>query len=167
MLTSDNQWKWILASGKVWEWDKDNKPTRMVGIHIDIDYRVRVEEQLKQALVKAEESDRLKSSFLANMSHEIRTPMNGIIGFLDLMDTDDMTKEERKEYMSIIRNSSNQLLNIVNDIVDISKIEAGQVTIRNTAVDLPKLFDDLGMQYRPALGDKKLSLELECSLEEG
>jgi PAS domain S-box-containing protein len=166
MLTSDDQWKWILASGKVWEWDKDNNPTRMVGIHIDIDYRVRIEEQLKQALVKAEESDRLKSAFLANMSHEIRTPMNGIIGFLDLMDTDEMPREERKEYMSIIRSSSNQLLNIVNDIVDISKIEAGQVTIRNSPVDLPKLFEDLRMQYRPALDDKKLSLELECFLED-
>ena len=57
MLTADNQWKWILASGKVWEWGEDNKPIRMVGIHIDIDYRVRIEEQLKQALLKAEESD--------------------------------------------------------------------------------------------------------------
>ncbi len=160
MLTSEHQWKWILASGKVWEWDKDNNPTRMVGIHVDIDYRVRIEEQLKQALVKAEESDRLKSAFLANMSHEIRTPMNGIIGFLDLMEDEDMLKDQRQEYMSIIRNSSNQLLDIVNDIVDISKIEAGQVTIRETSFDLAKLFEDIQMQYRPALEGRGIVLKV-------
>jgi PAS domain S-box-containing protein len=164
MRTSENQWKWILASGKVWEWDSDNKPVRMVGIHIDIDYRVRIEEQLKQALIKAEESDRLKSAFLANMSHEIRTPMNGIIGFLDLLEGETVSPEQRNEYMNIIRSSSIQLLNIVNDIVDISKIESGQITIRETAFDLDQLLDEIRIQYQPALEEKHLYFNLECSI---
>lgn len=166
MLTSDNSWKWILASGKVWEWDKGNNPVRMVGIHVDIDYRVRIEEQLKQALMKAEESDRLKSAFLANMSHEIRTPMNGIIGFLELLNSDNLSLQQRSEYMNIIRSSSIQLLNIVNDIVDISKIESGQITIHETFFDLQHLLDEMEKQYKPGLEEKNLYFNIYCSLEE-
>ncbi len=166
MLTSDNKWKWILASGKVWEWDKENNPVRMVGIHVDIDYRVRIEEQLKQALLKAEESDRLKSAFLANMSHEIRTPMNGIIGFLELLASDNLAPQQRTEYMNIIRSSSIQLLNIVNDIVDISKIESGQISIHETFFDIVHLLERLEKQYKPGLEEKDLYFNIYCSLEE-
>ncbi len=166
MLTSENQWKWILASGKVWERDKDNNPVRMVGIHVDIDYRVRIEEQLKQALLKAEESDRLKSAFLANMSHEIRTPMNGIIGFLDLLESDNISVQHRNEYMNIIRSNSVQLLNIVNDIVDISKIESGLITVHKTWFDLLPLLDEIEMQYKPGIEQKHLYLKTDCRLEE-
>jgi two-component system CheB/CheR fusion protein len=86
--------------------------------------------QLSKAKEKAEESDRLKSAFLANMSHEIRTPMNGIIGFADLINEPDIDNEKRKSYSEIIKNSCFQLLNIVNDIIDISKIETGQIEIK-------------------------------------
>ena len=165
MKTADGGWKWIPTSGKVWEWDEDRNPTRMVGIHIDIDYRVRTEEQLKQALLKAEESDRLKSAFLANMSHEIRTPMNGIIGFLDLLENENMPPAQRRDYMSIIRNSSNQLLEIVNDIVDISKIEAGQVNIRPSSFDIVDMINDIRVQYLPVVKDKNLWFKTDISFE--
>ncbi len=166
MLTSEKQWKWILASGKVWEWDEDHKPVRMVGIHVDIDYRIRIEEQLKQALIKAEEGDRLKSAFLANMSHEIRTPMNGIIGFLDLLENDSISVQQRNEYMNIIRSSSIQLLNIVNDIVDISKIESGLITIHETSFDIKQLLGEIEMQYKPGLEEKNLYFKMNCTLDE-
>lgn len=166
MLTSEKQWKWVLASGKVWEWDEDNKPVRMVGIHVDIDYRIRIEEQLKQALLKAEEGDRLKSAFLANMSHEIRTPMNGIIGFLDLLENDSISVQQRNEYMNIIRSSSIQLLNIVNDIVDISKIESGLITIHETSFDIKQLLGEIEMQYKPGLEEKNLYFKMNCTLDE-
>lgn len=92
----------------------------------DITERMILISDLNKAKIKAEESDRLKSAFLANMSHEIRTPMNGILGFTDLL-KDEVTNEEKHEYLEIIENSCNQLLLILNDIMEISKIEAGIV----------------------------------------
>jgi len=150
MRTANNDWKWILAAGKVSEW-KDDKPRRMVGIHTDIDYRVRMEDKLKEAIYKAEESDRLKTAFLANMSHEIRTPMNGIIGFMDLMISPESTEKQRKEYSEIIKNNSRQLLDIVNDIMDMSKIEAGQVEIIESVVNIKGLLKRVNTQFSNAL----------------
>ncbi len=89
--------------------------------------RVKNIEKLKKAKEKAEESDRLKSAFLANMSHEIRTPMNGILGFTELLDDPDFSGEEKNKFINNIRKSGERLLNTVNDIIDISKIETGQV----------------------------------------
>jgi signal transduction histidine kinase len=77
----------------------------------------------------AEESDQLKSAFLANMSHEIRTPMNGILGFAELLNEPDLAGEQQKFYISIIEKSGKRLLNIINDIISISKIESGQVEV--------------------------------------
>ncbi len=99
------------------------------GIYRNITDRIQYESNLKLSKEKAEESDRLKSAFLANMSHEIRTPMNAILGFSELLKNEYITKEERDEYINIIRNKGNELLLIINDIIDISKIEAGDVRI--------------------------------------
>ncbi len=90
------------------------------------------EKELEYSKKKAEESDKLKSAFLANMSHEIRTPMNAIIGFSDLLDDDDLNSEKRTEYLNYIRNGGNTLLNIINDIIDISKIEVNKLEIKKT-----------------------------------
>lgn len=78
---------------------------------------------------KAEESDRLKSAFLSNMSHEIRTPMNSIIGFSELLEDDELDNNSKRRYIDLIQNNSDKLLNIIDDIIDISKIEANQVII--------------------------------------
>jgi len=150
MKTADNDWRWVLAAGKVCEWSGD-KPRRMVGIHTDIDYRIKMEDRLKEAIHRAEESDRLKTAFLANMSHEIRTPMNGIIGFMDLMVSPETTDNQRNEYADIIRNSSRQLLNIVNDIMDMSKIEAGQVEIVESVINIENLVEEVSAQFSNSL----------------
>jgi PAS domain S-box-containing protein len=113
---------------------------------------------LKKALVKAQESDRLKSAFLANMSHEIRTPMNGIIGFSELFLNSEISEKDRKEYAKIVINSSKQLLSIVNDILDISKIEAGAVQLSYNSVNINKLLDSLYAFYNPIAQQKNLLL---------
>lgn len=103
----------------------------------DISRRKLAEKELLEAKDQAEESDRLKSAFLANMSHEIRTPMNGILGFANLLKTPNLSGQEQQEYIDIIEKSGARMLNIINDIVDISKIEAGLMKIEmiNTNVN--------------------------------
>lgn len=101
-----------------------------LGIAHNIENQKRYEHELKLAKEKAEESDRLKSAFLANMTHEIRTPMNGILGFAKLLEDEDLTPEEKNEYLDIINSSGNHLLALINDIIDISRIEAGQMSIK-------------------------------------
>ncbi|MDZ7796784.1 MAG: histidine kinase dimerization/phospho-acceptor domain-containing protein [Candidatus Marinimicrobia bacterium] len=91
----------------------------------DITKKRETERQLKAAKEKAEKSDRLKSVFLANMSHEIRTPMNAIMGFSDMLINDGMSKEKQQDYLRIIQDSGRRLLQIINDILDISKLETG------------------------------------------
>lgn len=110
--------------------------------------------------VKAEESDNLKSAFLANMSHEIRTPMNAIIGFSEFLLQPGTSKTERDKYVHIIQESSQQLLSIISDIVDISKIEAGQISVELGLVDINKLMNELLLTYKKVNGAKSLKLFL-------
>ena len=126
------------------------------------------EQNLIKAKEKAEESDRLKSAFLANMSHEIRTPMNGILGFTSLLKEPQLEGEEMTEYISIIEKSGKRMLETINDIIDISKIEAGQVEVVNNEISVNKLLNDqynffvneaakkgLRLNYYPSLPDNE------------
>jgi len=136
-----------------------------IGIFID---RVKTMQELKEAKEKAEESDRLKSAFLANMSHEIRTPMNGILGFTELLKEPHLTGEKMDEYIKIIEKSGQRMLNTINDIIDISKIEAGQVQVIKTEVLVNQILEEqhnffyreaqskgLELIYAPTLPDEE------------
>ena len=112
--------------------------------------RKKLEEDLKKAKEEAEDAANMKAAFLANMSHEIRTPMNGILGFTDLLKNPDLSMEKRINYVDIISKSSNHLLNMINDIIDISKIDAGHINIFNEEcklnfclLDIYKFFDQM------------------------
>jgi signal transduction histidine kinase/CheY-like chemotaxis protein len=107
----------------------DGKPERFVFMHENITARKKAEDELIKAKERAEESDQLKSAFLANMSHEIRTPMNGILGFAELLKEPELTGEQQQEYIRIIEKSGVRLLKLINDIIDISKIEAGLMRV--------------------------------------
>jgi PAS domain S-box-containing protein len=127
----------------------------------DISDRKKAEQELIFSKEKAEESDRLKSAFLANMSHEIRTPMNGIIGFAELLKDPRIKGEKQMEYIKIIENSGERMLSIINDIVDISKIEAGQMSIYLTPTNINKQMDDLYSFFKPETETKAINLVLQ------
>jgi signal transduction histidine kinase len=111
---------------------------------------------------KAEESDKLKSAFLANMSHEIRTPLNAIMGFSGFLTEPELSKENLEDFVQIINANSRQLLSIISDIMDFSKMEAGQFTIDSEIVNINILMTDLFVTYKKIVDLKKLNLEYFC-----
>lgn len=113
---------------------------------------------------KAEESDRLKSAFLANMSHEIRTPMNGILGFAELLKEPELTGELQQTYIRIIERSGVRMLNIINDLVDISKIESGHVEVFLSETNLNEQLDFLYAFFKPETDSKGLQFIVTKSL---
>ena len=116
---------------------------------------------LKSARDKAEESDKLKTAFLHNISHEIRTPLNAIIGFSGLLDQPDLADTEKRKYIEIIQQSNNQLLSIINDIFNVSQIEAGQVLLNESPADIESLLTNLYIQFLPETEKKGLDMKLE------
>ena len=116
--------------------------------------------ELQIAKERAEESDRLKSAFLANMSHEIRTPMNGIMGFIDLLLNADISGEKREEYLNMVRKSSERIMYTINDIIEISKIEAGEVPVNFSNENINDILTYLHAFFAPEAIQKGLSLNV-------
>jgi PAS domain S-box-containing protein len=136
--------KWVRTTGRIIQ---RNDHKTLFGIMQDITERKKAEQELIEAKEHAEESDRLKTAFLQNMSHEIRTPMNAIMGFSDLLYENADDKEILKTYTDIITQRCNDLLDIINDILDIAKIEAGQLPINIEECNLKDLFLDLDLLF--------------------
>ncbi|MGM0531015.1 MAG: PAS domain S-box protein [Bacteroidota bacterium] len=126
----------------------------LVNYH-DVSRQKMVEEELRSAKEKAEESDRLKSAFLANMSHEIRTPMNGIMGFSQMLKEKEYPRDRQKQFLSIIYSRTQHLLQIINDLVDVSKIEAGQLTLDLQKFYLNDVFSHLYDIYKTELESRE------------
>jgi signal transduction histidine kinase len=134
------------------------------------DLEKRVAEQTADLLAakeKAEESDRLKTAFLANMSHEIRTPMNGILGFLEVLQDPALSSEERKEYIEIVNKSGQRLLETINDIIEISKIETGTVTTHLSDVSLREIMNYHHDFFDRQASEKGLGFFMKMDLPEG
>ncbi len=127
--------------------------------HLEIMISVRTIE-LEKALIKAKESDALKSSFLANMSHEIRTPLNAIVGFSTLLNSEELTSEKRETFTSIIQSNSDALLVLIDDILDLSKIEAGQIDIQLSTIKA----DSFTKQIFETFGQSKTQQNVEIMI---
>jgi signal transduction histidine kinase len=154
----------LLHAIRVAKWHAEKLNKANTELILEIEKKEIIQNQLKTAKEKAEESDRLKSAFLANMSHEIRTPMNGILGFTNLLQEQDLTGEQRKEYIDIIKKSGDRMMNTVNDLIDISRIETGQVDINVEDVKIIEEVQTLFNFFKTEARQKGLEFTLENNL---
>ncbi|GAA6622013.1 PAS domain S-box protein [Scytonema sp. NUACC26] len=145
----------ILASGELIYLDR--KPC-ILGIAHDISDRKQIELALEQAKQQAESANRIKSEFLANMSHELRTPLNAILGFSQLLARDPSLNPQQQANLKIINDSGEHLLNLINDVLDMSKIEAGRTTLNFVSFDLYHLLDSLNDLFRLKANTKRIQL---------
>ena len=163
IIQPDNQIRWI--NSKTFPiLDDSGKIVKRAGIARDITERYQNMQELVKAMEKAEKSDRLKSAFLANMSHEIRTPMNGILGFAELLKDPDLTGEKQHEYIKIIEKSGLRMLNIINNIVDISKIESGLMEVNIKESNINEQMEFVYTFFKPEIESKGLQLLLKKTL---
>ena len=142
----------------------DGTVERFVLMHEDITARKLAEKELIVAKEQAEESDKLKSAFLANMSHEIRTPMNGILGFAELLKQSELNDKDQQEYIKIIQNSGARMLNIINDIVDISKIESGLMEVNISETNINQQVEYIYNFFKIEVEAKGMRLSCKCGL---
>jgi PAS domain S-box-containing protein len=142
--------------------DETGKITHFVGIKEDITEQKRLIEELVKAREKAQESERLKTAFLANVSHEVRTPLNSIIGFAQVLDTQDLNKEEVKRFASIILKRGNDLLDLFNEILDLSLIESNQLKISPKKVNINSILYDVYSNFllNPKVKEKQIDLRI-------
>lgn len=139
--------------------DENGKVFRIIGIKEDITERKKMLEELVQVKDKAAQSDRLKTAFLANISHEIRTPMNGIIGFAELLKRPNLSLEKQLEFVAIIEQSSKRMLGILNNIIELSKIEAGIINIELNEVNVNNILEELKDHFKKEAEEKNLFFE--------
>ncbi|MDZ7739522.1 MAG: PAS domain S-box protein [Bacteroidales bacterium] len=177
-VSSGNEWSGELLNKKkdgslYWEsaiispvFDDKGEITHFVAVKENITEKKQMIEDLVQAKEKAEESDRLKSAFLANMSHEIRTPLNGILGFVEFLNDPEVAPEEKQQYISIIRESSDRLLATINDLIEISKIEAGILELQLADIDVRSMMEYLYSLFKQEADKKNLSLTMDIDLPE-
>ncbi len=149
LMTRHAGWRWFHAAGRLSR-RQDGSPITFVGLFVDINDEKQMEEQLERqnfnlqdALAAAQHANRAKTTFLNNMSHDIRTPMNAIIGFTSLAAAHIDNREQVQDYLSKITTSSNHLLSLINDVLDMSRIESGKMKIDEKEASLPEIMHDL------------------------
>lgn len=157
------EWQWMLDVGEAVERDQQGNVTRMVGLHVDIDEQKRTQFELAQARDLAEQANQAKSAFVANMSHEIRTPMNAILGFADLLLDTGQAEADKRSHAQTITRHGKHLMSILNDILDLSKIESGKFTTEAVAFEPGELFEDIIRLMRPKAENHGIALSYDAS----
>jgi PAS domain S-box-containing protein len=172
----ESQWSGELRSrnksGKLyWEYlvispirNDNDEVTNYVAVTEDITERKKLYEELVNAKEKAEESERMKLVFLANMSHEIRTPMNGILGFADLLNEPGLSRHKQQKFIEIIKKSGNRMLDTVNDLIDISRVDTGMIRCNDSEINLKEKLNDLYRFFLPQTNQKAIHLILKNDL---
>jgi len=148
---------------------KDGKLIRVWGTQQDITAMKNNQEELIRQKEKAEESNRIKNAFLANISHEIRTPLNSIMGFSELLDNPQLSEDDQRSYIGHVKNSGDQLLRIVSDILDVSFIQTGQLSLNQGEFHLNELIDDIRLQLERSVDqkEKNIGIRMVPGLEDG
>ncbi|MFK7789487.1 MAG: PAS domain-containing protein [Phycisphaeraceae bacterium] len=154
-------WQWILDVGEAVERDTEGNVTRMVGLHVDIDEQKRTQGELETARDQAQQASAAKSAFVANMSHEIRTPMNAILGYADLLLDGGQDEADKRNHAQTIRRNGKHLMGILNDILDLSKIEAGKLAVEDIPGSTSHLLNDVINLMAPKANEKRIELKLE------
>jgi PAS domain S-box-containing protein len=154
------EWRWIRSVGRIVELSLDGRALRSIGTNVDITEQKTHELELARARKEAEAANLAKSQFLATMSHEIRTPMNGILGMAELLQTPGLAAEDREDYLRVIIGSGHSLLSLLNDILDLSKIEAGRVELETIPFDAEETLGDVAMLFGKRASEKGLAIEV-------
>ncbi len=169
LLTKHAGWRWFHSAGRLSR-REDGSPITFVGLFVDIEEERRLKEQLQKqkidlqdALAAAQHANRAKTTFLNNMSHDIRTPMNAIIGFTSLAATHMDNPEQVRDYLSKITTSSNHLLSLINDVLDMSRIESGKVKIEEKETSLPEVMHDLKTIIQADIASKQLEFYIDTA----
>jgi PAS domain S-box-containing protein len=158
--SGSGDWRWIYTRAKCVTFDSERRPVRLIGTVQDVTARVESEHQLRRAKSEADAASRAKSEFLASMSHEIRTPMNGVIGMTDALLMRHLPDEER-EMVQTIRASGAVMLALVDELLDLSKLEAGRLVLRPAPTSLRALCAELRALWLPTASQKHLTLALD------
>ncbi|GAB3382349.1 cache domain-containing protein [Spongiibacter taiwanensis] len=155
------EYHWIYSRGDVVESDAQDQPVRAMGIMTDITERKRMEQELVDAKIAAEDALHAKSQFLSSVSHELRTPLNGVLGYAQLLQRENDLPSGSEEYLRAIENCGKHLLNLINDVLDLAKIESGNINI----VRRPNNIDDVVTSVGDIVGQRAKSKGLDFVLD--
>lgn len=155
--SKEGDWRWYISNISAVH-DASGKVLYCVGVARDVTQRKLMEEELRQAKEAADAANQAKSEFLANMSHELRSPLNAILGFARLLQRNSTLDADQQENVDIITRSGEHLLTLINNILDLSKIEAGRTVFNETNFDLHQLLDDVEMMFQLRAREKQLQL---------
>lgn len=158
----NGRYRWLHEKQKIIK--NDDGDIEVIGASWDITLRKKAEKEIVKAKQKAEESTRLKSLFLANLSHEIRTPMNGILGFAELLSKPDLTGESKREYLKIIKEGGERMLDTIDQLMNISMIEAGEMKIANSTTNINEQIIYIYNFFKPEAEEKGLTLTYKLKL---
>jgi PAS domain S-box-containing protein len=160
---SEDNWIWVFERGIVIEHQEDGKPLRMAGTLMDVTERKRAEEE-RARVTRAEAESQAKSRFLASMSHEMRTPLNAILGYAQLLKHESGLSERQRDSLSTIVRSGDHLLSLINEVLDMARIESGTLPVTLSEVKLRELLVDIERMFRLKAQERGLSLKL-CGVD--
>jgi PAS domain S-box-containing protein len=158
---------WLSLSILITKRDENSAPKQLIGLFEDITERINVQQELIKAKEKAEESDRMKTAYLTNMSHKIRTPMNAIVGFANLLTEEGFSQEEKETYIKIISRDTEQLLHLIDDIINMARLDAEQLELDKKSISMNQLFEELTGYYKANEKTQKIKFESKSMLPDG